>query len=422
MTSRSADVTLKARFPLGLKAFKTMKNHCRILFSYAFRPFFLLSGAYAVVMVSVWGLYLGGALSLPEGVPVGVRHGHEMLFGFAGGAIAGFLLTAVATWTGRAPVSGAWLAALCGVWLTARLAAFWPGDGGLLLWAATSLAFWGGLLGLMARQVIAAGNARNYKVLPLLAAFLLSEAYFFAGAAGYAAGMQTALRIGLFLVLGMIFLVGGRIIPNFTQNWLRANRPEVTATLPAFDRLDLAAVLVSALFGVGFVLAAPLLPSQAVGGEGGFPLVLSSVLGALAALLQTLRLVRWRGWLARREPLLWVLHLGYAWIPLGFALLALGLARQHAGWLDAGLHALTYGAIGTLILGVAARVALGHTGRPIEAISGMVPAFVSITLGAVLRVSAPPGSALLWVSAGLWVIAYGLFLLRYAPILSAPRR
>lgn len=380
------------------------------VFSYAFRPFFLLIGIYAVLMVSAWGLYLGGMLPMPGGLPATLRHGHEMLFGFAAGAIAGFLLTAVATWTGRAPVNGVWLAALCGVWLTARLAAFWPGELGLLLWCGTSLAFWAGLLGLMAKQVIAAGNARNYKVLPLLAAFLLSDGYFFAAAAGYAAGMQTALRIGLFLVLGMIFLVGGRIIPSFTQNWLRANRPDVTVVLPAFDRLDLAAVCVSALFGVGFVCW-----------SGHW---LSSATGGLAALLQGLRLLRWRGWLARREPLLWVLHLGYAWIPLGFALLALGLGRQHAGWLDAGLHALTYGAIGTLILGVAARVALGHTGRPIQALPGMAPAFELMTLGAVVRVLAAvwPGSLPYLLSAGLWVIAYGWFLRLYMPILLAPRQ
>lgn len=379
-----------------------------VLFSYAFRPFFLLVGAYAVLMVLGWGLYLGGILAWPETPPASVRHGHEMLFGFAGGAIAGFLLTAVATWTARPPVSGAWLVALCGAWLAARLAAFLPGDVGLRLWGGASLLFWGGLVGLLAREVIAARNARNYKVVPLLAAFLLTEAYFFKWMPDDDPAMQTALRTGLFLVLGMISLVGGRIIPSFTQNWLRANRPDVPWQLPPFDRLDWAALKASVLFAVGFVLW----PAHWIAG----------LAGLAAALLQAWRLARWKGWQARREPLLWVLHVGYGWIPVGFGLMGWGVMFQNVGLVDSGLHALTYGAIGTLILGVAARVALGHTGRPLQAFPSMAVAFCLITLGAAIRVIAPLGGPLVGLSVILWTVAYGLFLWRYAPILLGPRQ
>src|SRR5690606_6622339 len=153
-------------------------------------------------------------------LPAAVRHGHEMIFGFAGAAIAGFLLTAVATWTGRPPVAGTPLLILCVTWLVARMGAFTSGSFGAGSWAAGSVLFWGGLLALVAREVVAVRNIRNYKVLVLLTAFLATEVYFFFVATGDLAAQEAGLRMGLSLVLGMILLVGGRIIPSFTQNWL----------------------------------------------------------------------------------------------------------------------------------------------------------------------------------------------------------
>lgn len=372
------------------------------LFSLAFRPFFLMIGGYAVAVVLAWGLYLSGGVAWPDVLPPRLRHGHEMLFGFGGGAVAGFLLTAVATWTGRPPVAGTPLMALCGAWLLARVGAFLPGDFGLRVLGLASLAFWAGLAGLMAREVLAARNARNYKVIPLLVAFFMVEGAFFLSTDW----REAALRAGLFLLLGMISLVGGRIIPAFTQNWLKLNRPEPAVRLPAFGRLDLASVGVTAVFGLGFVLWPEARPTGWA--------------GIAAAVIQAVRVLRWKGWLARREPLLWVLHVGYAWIPVGFGLLGLaGLGRPSL--FDAGLHALGYGAVGTLILGVAARVALGHTGRPLKASSAMTAAFLLVTLGALVRVLAPLGGGGPGVSVGLWLGAYGLFLIKYAPILLSPR-
>ena len=382
-------------------------NYVDVVFSYAFRPFFLLIGVYALLMLLAWAFYLSGVIVWPEGITPRVRHGHEMIFGFAGGAIAGFLLTAVATWTNRPPVSGATLMAMSAVWVLARLGGFLPGSFGWLIWGLSSLMFWGGLLALMSGEVIAAKNERNYKALLLLTVFLLVEGVFFINAGGSVDLQDKCLRLGLFLVLGMIIMVGGRIIPAFSQNWLRSNCPESSAVIPAFDRIDSAAIALTALFGVGFVLW----PNAGVTG----------VLGLLAAFAQALRLARWQGWRVGREPLLWVLHLGYAWIPVGFLLLSIAILGKPSLW-ESGIHALTYGAVGSLILSVAARVALGHTGRPLQSFPLMTLAFVLINLGALSRVIAQPGiGGWMTLSIALWMGAYGLFLTQYVPILLAPR-
>ncbi len=386
------------------------QNRCCIdidlLFSLAFRPFFLLIGAYAVAMALGWGLYLGGILPWPDRLPPHIRHGHEMLFGFAGGAIAGFLLTAVATWTNRPPVSGLPLMALCAAWVLARLGAFVPGTPGALIWGLGSLGFWGGLVVLMAREVFAARNARNYKVIPLLLAFLATDAAFFWGIGSGIEMLELCLRAGLILILGMISLVGGRIIPAFTQNWLKLNKPGLAVRLPSFDRFDLACIGVSLVFAAGFI-AWPESP-------------LTGWAGLLACLAQGLRLARWKGWLAREEPLLWILHLGYAWIPLGFGLLGIAILGKPSLF-GSGIHALSYGAIGTLILGVAARVALGHTGRALQASPAMKIAFALIAIGTLARLFASLGGGMMMGSVLMWVGAYSIFLAGYTPILLSPR-
>jgi uncharacterized protein involved in response to NO len=378
----------------------------QVFFSYAFRPFFLLISVYAVLAIGGWALHQWELWSWRGSLSAYVRHGHEMLFGYAGGAIAGFLLTAVATWTRRPAVSAVPLMGLCSLWVAARIGAFVPTPAGFTLWSVASLLFWAALVGLMAREVVAARNIRNYKVLPLLAAFLGTEIAFFSASLEDLERLEICLRTGLFLVIGMIFLVGGRIIPAFTQNWLKRNRPEVTVQLPAFGTLDWASVLIAMAFAAGFIVW----PTSNWTG----------ILGLSAALLHAWRLLRWRGWLAWREPLLWVLHLGYGWIPVGFGLLGLSSLGQSVLF-DAGIHALTYGAMGTLILGVAARVALGHTGRALQAFPAMTFAFGLITLGALLRLFGILAQGLIALSVLLWIASYLIFLLQYTPILLSPR-
>jgi uncharacterized protein involved in response to NO len=378
----------------------------QVFFSYAFRPFFLLVSVYAVFAIGGWALHQWGLWSWRGSIPAYVRHGHEMMFGYAGGAIAGFLLTAVATWTSRPAVSAVPLMGLCIVWIAARIGTFIPTPTGFAIWSVASLLFWAALAGLMAREVVAARNSRNYKVLPLLAAFLGAEIAFFSAASENLERMEMCLRTGLFVVIGMIILVGGRIIPAFTQNWLRLNRPEITVPLPAFGTFDLASVVIATAFAVGFIVW----PTSSWTG----------VLGVLAALLHTWRLLRWRGWLVWREPLLSVLHVGYGWIPVGFGLLALSSLGRSA-FFDAGIHALTYGGMGTLILGVAARVALGHTGRELQAFPAMTVAFGLITLGTLLRLLWILAPGFIALSVLLWMASYIIFLVQYTPILLSPR-
>jgi uncharacterized protein involved in response to NO len=217
---------------------------------------------------------------------------------------------------------------------------------------------------------------------------------------------EAALRAGLMLIVGLILLVGGRIIPNFTLNWLKQHQPESGARLLAFDQWDFGAVIVAVFFAAAFVLQ----PMD----------LFTGWLGLAASMAQAGRLIRWQGWRTGREPLLWILHVGFGWVPVGLVLLGLAALGQPL-WFDAGIHALTVGAIGTLVLGVMARVALGHTGRPLVATSDMTLAFVLITLGAALRVFAPAGHPVMMWSMPLWLAAYALFLFRYTPILLAPR-
>lgn len=377
----------------------------KALFTLAFRPFFLLASGYSVLTMLAWSLHLSGGTLWPTTLSPKLLHGHEMLFGFGGAAIAGFLLTAVATWTRRPPVSGITLGFLTALWMTARLTALVPGGIGWMVWGTSSLLFWTMLTALMAREVIAAKNRRNYKIVPLLLAFAIVEAAFFFGSRDDFVLQERLLRVGLMLILGMISLVAGRIIPVFTLNWLKTHRPDLKVRLPTFNRWDQAAVVMTTVFAVGFVLR----PFDPVTGW----------LGLASSMVQIGRLQRWHGRLTWQNPLLWVLHLSYLWIPVGLVLLGLaGLGQPTLH--DAGIHALTVGAIGTSILGVSARVALGHTGRPLVASPLLHGAFWLITLAAILRVTAPIGSLVVAGSALLWAMAYLIFLIIYLPILISP--
>lgn len=384
-----------------------------MFFSYAFRPLFLFATVYAIGVVPLWvGVWLG-FVTFP--VMLGTPswwHAHEMIFGFAGAAVGGFALTAVATWTNRPPVSGAPLLVLSGLWLIARISFSLPSPSLLAPAIIADLGYGGLLFALMSREVISAGNERNYKVLLILGLLVASNAIFFVGVTRSAGWTMTALHSGLWLIVLLINLIGGRIIPAFTRNWLK-RRAVVEAQQPMklppmFDRFDLLGTVLLMTFAILQLVHAP---ARA-----------TALLGLLTSILLFIRLARWQGIRGGEEPLVWVLHVAYLWLPIGVLLLAfaeIGLIPQSAG-----IHALTAGAVTTMILAVASRAALGHTGRPLESHPLLTTAYVLITVAAICRVASTFGPAariLLALSAATWCLGFICFAWRYAPILTQPR-
>jgi uncharacterized protein involved in response to NO len=370
------------------------------LFSFGFRPFFLAGAAWAALIVPlwVWSLLAGGCLTL-------AWHVHEMLFGFLAAVIAGFLTTAVPNWTGRMPVIGAPLGGLAGLWLLGRIAMLFQPTLGPVAAGVDSL-FLLVFAAVIWREVLAGKNWRNLPVCLLITAFAAANvAFHFQGGAAVS-GLGERLAIGSAVTL--IALIGGRITPSFTRNWMRARglTPEpVLAT-----RFDLGVVILTAVAGLTWAA----FPEAKA---AGWALLVAGV-GHLV------RLARWRGWAARREPLVWVLHAGYAW--LGGGLLLLGASRLSALIpMTAGVHALTAGAVGVMTLAVMTRATRGHTGRQLAADRVTTAIYAAINLAAVARVAAPFAGALqpmmLEVSAALWSAAFGGYALAYAPMLTRPR-
>lgn len=374
---------------------------------YAFRPFFLLLVLQAVGMIGLWALWWQGALPVAwQRNPI-YWHGHEMLSGFAGAAIGGFLLTAVATWTSRPPVGGWRLWLLCALWLGARLSFLAP-------WAHAicDMGYWLLLWGLMANEVLRAGNRRNYKILLVLALLALSDIAWHVAELGNSPWLRQSTWGQLWLVLLLVCVIGGRIIPAFTGNWLRrqaaeAKPPRKPDPLPAaFGRLDLASLLTLLLFAVCSLASVP------------DWMVFAS--GWLAAILHAWRLSRWQGLRCLSDPLVWMLHLSYAWIPVGLVLVACAAL----GWVpvSAGLHALTVGCVAGMIVSVSARAALGHTKRPLRSHPLLTTAIVLLNLAALLRVGAAIAALpLLMALASLaWTVAFLCYARVYVPILLGP--
>jgi uncharacterized protein involved in response to NO len=327
-----------------------------------------------------------------------------MLFGFAVAVIAGFLLTAVQNWTNLPTPSGAPLAALFLLWLAGRLGFLIPGLPPALV-AAVDLAFLPALGLVLARPIVATRQLHNYPFPAMLLALTVANALVHGDTLGWTSGTASSgLRLAVYVVVTMIVVVGGRVIPSFTDNKLhtRARR------WPLVERL-VPPVSVAAL------LAALLAETSAI----------TALLAAVAAALHLVRLAGWYTGKYWAVPLLWVLHLGYAWIALGFALLALSAAGVGSAASSA-LHAFTAGAIGVLTLGMMARVALGHTGRQLEPVPLMTLAFIEVLLAALVRVAVPllfpGGHAPGMIASGLlWMVGFGLFAALYAPILLRPR-
>lgn len=375
------------------------------LLAYGFRPFFLLAGLHAALAMPAWMAFLHG-VDLPGApLPALAWHAHEMIYGFVMAAVAGFMLTAVPSWTGGRGFAGAPLLALVLVWLAGRVAVSVPLGLHPALVAAMDLAFPVALAAAITPSLVRSGNRRNLVLVALLALLLAGNLHFHLAGAGDAA----PLRLSLNAVLVMVVLVGGRIVPAFTS--ARLKQRGLAVAIPRRPLLDGGAVAASVLVLVVDLVA----PGSATAG----------VAAAAAAVLIALRLARWHGHRTLGEPLLWVLHVAYAWLPVALALKAawlLGAMVPGASW----VHALTAGAFATMILAVMTRAALGHTGRPLVAPRTATAAYLLITAAALARVFGPalaPAAWTLWLgaAAAMWTIAFALFLTGYAPILCGPR-
>jgi uncharacterized protein involved in response to NO len=374
-----------------------------------FRPFFLLAAAIAVVLVPWWVLLLDGSLSQGTTYLMPMAwHAHEMVFGFGCAVVAGFLLTAVRNWTQRETATGAGLYGLAALWglgrlvMTVRLGLPAPAV------AIVDLAFLPALALSIARPIIASGNRRNYAMIGVLALLFTANLAVHLDALGAAPGWQLRATHAAVIVLALLAaIIAGRVIPMFTRNATGSTRVASVAWL------DIAAV--AAIAGhLVFELAAPFsLPA--------------TVTAALAGALVLARAARWGFVASLRQPLLWILHAGHAWIGVGFALRVAAVMTTRIST-TAATHALTVGAIGALTLGMMARVSLGHTGRSLALRPITVAAFALVTLAAVLRVFGPilgasalAYSAWLALSATAWAAAFALFLVAYLRILVSPR-
>ncbi|HVM81841.1 MAG TPA: NnrS family protein [Stellaceae bacterium] len=379
------------------------------LFEYGFRVFFLLAGLYAALGVALWLPVFLGVLPLPVAVSATLWHAHEMIYGFAAAGVAGFFLTAVPNWTGAPARRGAPLMALAAIWLLARIAMLAMAWVPLWLPAALDLAFLPALAAAIAGPLWRSGAKRNLVLLAVLAALWAADLAMHLDFLGVApdAGSRAA-RVGIDVLLLLITVIGGRIVPAFTTNALRAVDPALVAR--SFAPLDRATVLAMAL------LAA----SEAATGLG----PVTGTIALVAAVLSAIRLSFWRGARTLGSPILSVLHLGCGWLVLGLALKGAS-AFMEAVPEAAALHALTAGAIATMLVAVMSRAALGHTGRPLKAHPATVSAYALISLAAALRVAAPflpqVFVPLLETAAAAWTLAFLLFLAVYAPILTAPR-
>lgn len=372
------------------------------LFALGFRPFFLAAGMFAAIYMGLWLAMLQGAVDAPGGLPTAAWHGHEMLFGFAAAVITGFLLTATQNWTGIPMPRGGPLAALFALWLAGRVLPWLPVPYSLV--ALVDLLFLPAVLVAVLRPVLKVKQTRNYAFSAMLLALTAANALFHAAALGLGpASASLGLGLALYFIVLMITVMGGRVIPYFTERRLNS----VARKWTAVEWLAPATVVA--------VLAARL------GNLDGAPFAL---LAATAAVVHAIRLAGWQDRRLWQVPLLWVLHLGYGWIIVGFALDALNAAGLVPPFLA--LHAYAAGGIGVLTMGMMSRVSLGHTGRPLETPKIMPWAFALINLAAAVRVLGPlllPAQTPLLHQAGgvLWMAAFAAFVAVYAPMLWRPR-
>ncbi|MEH6752311.1 MAG: NnrS family protein [Paracoccaceae bacterium] len=373
------------------------------LLTYGFRPFFFGAGLWAVLAMGLWIPMLSGHLALPTAFDPVSWHAHAFLFGYLGAVIAGFLLTAVPNWTGRLPIVGWPLGGLAVLWLLGRLAVSVSEGVSPLLVALADLAFPVALALVLAREIIAGRNWRNLIVLAMLTVFTLGNAVFhWEAAQGGMPAQGMGLRIALGAAIMMIGVIGGRVVPSFTRNWL-VKRGAGRLPAPPMQRFDKLALLVL----LGALILWVLWPAARITG----------VALSVAGLVHLLRMARWAGDRTGAEPLVWVLHAGYAFVPLGALGLGAALLWPGVVGLAAAQHLWMAGAVGVMTLAVMTRATLGHSGQVLTAGRGTQAIYALMILSVVARLAAgvmPAQAGALHMLAGAgWLGAFGLFAVIY---------
>ena len=371
-----------------------------------FRPFFLLAGIYGGGVLSVWVALLHGAdIAVPSLFFGEAWHAHEMLYGFAMAVLSGFLLTAIPNWTGRLPLQGMPLLGLVSLWIVGRLAVSLSAVIGAEAAMILDLAFPTVLLVTVTREIAAGRNWRNLPMVGGLGLFTLGNLAMHLEGMGIELVYEGGARLGLAVLIMMISLVGGRIVPSFTRNWLvKQGETKLPASFGYVDKLALAVTLAA-------------LALYVVDPE----LILTAGVAIAAAGLHLLRLSRWKGLATVGEPLLFVLHVAYLWIPIGFAMVALTVLLPEFVPHSAAPHAFGTGAVGAMTLAVMTRATLGHTGRALHAGPATMVLYLSVMAAGILRLAAsllPSDAMILYAASGTaWVVAFLGFAIVYGPYL-----
>ncbi|MFA7637979.1 MAG: NnrS family protein [Parvibaculum sp.] len=377
------------------------------LFSYGFRTFFLGGALWAFLAMLIWiGLLAGEAF--PLGLAPAAWHAHEFLFGYVGAIIAGFLLTAVPNWTGRTPLQGVPLLSLFILWLVGRIAFLLAGQIGYLAAAIADSIFLVALAAFVFREVMTAENKGNIRIAVILSVLALANILFHVEIITQGQPVFT-LRGTISLIVILISVIGGRVVPNFTRNWLmRRGDTRVPTPTGRFDQV----VLASSVMALAFWTFLPELPVTA--------LFLFAV-----GIMHAVRLGRWSGWRTGAEPIVLILHIGYAFVPLGFVLVALSFVWPFDIPLSAALHAWTSGAMGVMTLAIMTRATRGHCGHPLTAPPATQFIYLMVVAAALLRLSEiiiPDAALMLRVaSGGTWLVAFAGFIVAYGPMLLRPR-
>ncbi|GAB4518972.1 MAG: NnrS family protein [Amphiplicatus sp.] len=371
-----------------------------VLFSFGFRPFFLAGALVAGLLPILTAAALGARLEIGGAYGPFAWHGHEMVYGYLSAVVAGFLTTAVPNWTGRLPIVGAPLVGIFLIWLAGRIAVAMSGVIDLRVVAAADAAFLIGMSFFVWREIVAGKNWRNLPVCALLTLFAVGDVIWH-GERLFGAQTGLGYRWGLAVVAMLLALIGGRITPSFTRNWLaRTGRTPIDAHVGMVDK---AALVVGGAATAVWTIA----PSGPIAG----------VLLVIAGLAHLLRLSRWGGLRTFAEPLVTILHIGYLWLPASFLMLGFSVLAPGAVPPTAALHTLAAGAAGVMTLAVMTRATRGHTGRPLAADGWTVAIYALVNLGAALRVAAPflpvEHALAIGVSGILWGAAFLLFAVVY---------